>query len=253
MILLLFVVAFAAASPALVHRTGISSSANADRSSGPVSYDTSVYNARSLLSEAGVMSPSVESIVYVLPSRDVTAHGLSIANKLEKTREAFEGGSSPIVKTNVDGGVSVERIQGALNNAKGHPSIVVNMESIPQDLEAGRTYIVNVPPSSSVDAIDASISSSMSSPPSSTSSGRVVVVASATTAQESAERSQARRLANDASSSAQYYVYMTPNILAGVLFGFMFFVVAMIGFSCMNDIEGQTVFVSKLPDVGKEA
>ena len=72
------------------------------------------------------------------------------------------------------------------------------------------------------------------------------MVAAATTSSESASRRSARRLANDSSSSPTYYVYMTPNIMAGVLFGFLFIFISIIGFSCMNDLEGQTVFVSKV-------
>ena len=136
-ILLACLVAYAAASPAIVHSNFGAESSNAD-SSNRVSYHNSVLNARSLLTEAGVMSPSVESVVYVLPATSGTAHGLSIASKLEKTRAVFEGGSSPIIKSHVDGGVSIERIQGALNNVKGHPSVVVDMDDLPQDLEAGR-------------------------------------------------------------------------------------------------------------------
>ena len=135
----------------------------------------------------------------------------------------------------------------------GHPRFLLPPPTHSLTPYTHRTYIVNVSPNSPLSAIDASISSAMSTPPSGTSTGRVVVVASATTSQESATRRHARRLANDASSSEQYYVYMTPNILAGVLFGFMFIGVSMVGFGCMNDLEGQTVFVSKMPAVGKEA
>lgn len=50
-----------------------------------------------------------------------------------------------------------------------------------------------------------------------------------------------------------YYVSMTPNILAGILFTIMFTVVTWIGVSCMGMIQGQDVYVSKLPPVGREA
>jgi len=45
---------------------------------------------------------------------------------------------------------------------------------------------------------------------------------------------------------------MTPNILSGILFGFLFVFITITGMGCMNDIEGQTVFIDKMPYVGKE-
>mmetsp|Transcript_35536 Transcript_35536/g.64034 ORF Transcript_35536/g.64034 Transcript_35536/m.64034 type:complete len:302 (-) Transcript_35536:36-941(-) len=50
-----------------------------------------------------------------------------------------------------------------------------------------------------------------------------------------------------------YYVNMTPNIFAGLLFFFMFTMTAYIGLTCMNMIEGQDVYVKKLPHIGREA
>jgi len=40
--------------------------------------------------------------------------------------------------------------------------------------------------------------------------------------------------------------------MSGLLFSLLFIFVILVGTSCMNDIEGQTVFVSKQPSVGKE-
>lgn len=56
---------------------------------------------------------------------------------------------------------------------------------------------------------------------------------------------------NDNQSTAR--VSMTPNILAGLLFTFLFTFIALIGFNCMGSISGQDVFVSKYPVIGKEA
>jgi hypothetical protein len=50
-----------------------------------------------------------------------------------------------------------------------------------------------------------------------------------------------------------YYVQLTPNILAGLLFFFLFATVAMIGLSCMNMISGQDVYVHVMPSIGREA
>jgi hypothetical protein len=49
-----------------------------------------------------------------------------------------------------------------------------------------------------------------------------------------------------------YYVNMTPNIFAGLLFFFMFAFTAHLGLSCMNMIEGQDVYVKKMPHIGRE-
>jgi len=49
-----------------------------------------------------------------------------------------------------------------------------------------------------------------------------------------------------------YYVNMTPNIFAGILFFIMFAFTAHLGLSCMNMIEGQDVYVKKLPHIGRE-
>lgn len=53
--------------------------------------------------------------------------------------------------------------------------------------------------------------------------------------------------------SGVYYVHMTPNILAGLLFILLFTVITFIGISCMGAISGQDVYVSKMPSVGREA
>jgi hypothetical protein len=49
-----------------------------------------------------------------------------------------------------------------------------------------------------------------------------------------------------------YFVHMTPNILAGILFTFLFAFVTSLAISCMGSIAGQDVFVSKMPGVGRE-
>jgi hypothetical protein len=58
---------------------------------------------------------------------------------------------------------------------------------------------------------------------------------------------------DDADMSGVYYVSMTPNILAGLLFFLLFAVTTYIGVSCMGMISGQTVYVTKMPSIGREA
>jgi len=50
-----------------------------------------------------------------------------------------------------------------------------------------------------------------------------------------------------------YYVNMTPNIFAGLLFTFFFIFLSMIGFNCMGNISNSDIYVSKMPSVGREA
>jgi len=59
--------------------------------------------------------------------------------------------------------------------------------------------------------------------------------------------------ANDEDISGVYYVHMTPNILSGVMFTWLFAVVTWIGLSCMGMIAGQDVYVKKMPAIGREA
>jgi len=58
---------------------------------------------------------------------------------------------------------------------------------------------------------------------------------------------------NGGDDEVVYYVYMTPNILAGLMFAGLFTSVVFLGISCMGMIQGQDVFVSKMPSVGRES
>jgi hypothetical protein len=53
--------------------------------------------------------------------------------------------------------------------------------------------------------------------------------------------------------SGVYYVSMTPNIFAGLLFAFLFTFITLIAVSCMGMISGQDTYVSKYPSIGREA
>jgi len=50
-----------------------------------------------------------------------------------------------------------------------------------------------------------------------------------------------------------YYVRITPNILAGILFTLFFTSVAYLGITCMGMITGQDVYTDKYPTIGREA
>lgn len=53
--------------------------------------------------------------------------------------------------------------------------------------------------------------------------------------------------------SGEYYVSLTPNILAGLLFFFLFITITYIGVGCMGMISGGDVFATKMPGVGRES
>lgn len=82
-------------------------------------------------------------------------------------------------------------------------------------------------------------------------------------ANRAARASSSRRLEDEANNENQnnqnaqnqegvYYVNMTPNIFAGILFFFFFVFTAHLGLTCMNMIEGQDVYVKKMPHIGRE-
>ena len=53
---------------------------------------------------------------------------------------------------------------------------------------------------------------------------------------------------------ADTYLYLTPDIFTGLLSGFFFLATALIGVSCMNNIQGPTSFSHKenVPAIGRE-
>jgi len=59
--------------------------------------------------------------------------------------------------------------------------------------------------------------------------------------------------ADDNNYDGVYYVNMTPNIFAGLLFTFFFVFVTYLGVACMSMIQGQDVYVTKMPGIGREA
>lgn len=70
--------------------------------------------------------------------------------------------------------------------------------------------------------------------------------------QEDAGDDAAQAEGND-DMAGVHYVAMTPNILSGLLFFFMFIFVAYTGISCMGDIQGGDTFTDKYPSLGRES
>lgn len=52
---------------------------------------------------------------------------------------------------------------------------------------------------------------------------------------------------------ADTYLYITPDIFTGLMTGIFMFFVALIGLTCLGNIQGNSTFIEKLPIVGKEA
>jgi len=71
--------------------------------------------------------------------------------------------------------------------------------------------------------------------------------------QEEAQGDDANNNNYNSDMEGVYYVSLTPNILAGILFFFMFATVTWTGISCMGMIQGQEIYVHKMPTIGREA
>jgi len=213
------------AEPCLVH---CSSNAEAGERSD-VLYSTLPSSLKNVIND--VSSVSSETVVYMLPSDE----GMSVMGSLILTKKQFEEGAAPVVHSYLDS-ADLSDLEKVV-----HVDGIDGFEGL-ESLVDGRIYVVNVAPSTPLAQLDASISGAMTSP------SRTVLVTSRPLSSTSS--SPIRRLA---AADTTYYVYMTPNIMAGILFGILFTFCAILGFSCMNDLEGQTVFVSKMPTVGREA
>lgn len=64
------------------------------------------------------------------------------------------------------------------------------------------------------------------------------------------------RAATGAEFSIYYegtYLYITPDIFTGLMTMLFMFTVALIGFSCMGEIQGMSTFYDKVPSNGREA
>jgi hypothetical protein len=138
----------------------------------------------------------------------------------------------------------------ALEDVMEGSAVVVNSVSQCVDSMTSNKFVLcNVATLEDSEHIDSVISSVMNS-----DKDTVVGVSGVMTSSAKNRAVNARRLAdaNAADGDATYYVHMTPNILTGILFMILFTTVILVGTGCMNQIVGQTVFVSKQPAVGKE-
>ena len=153
---------------------------------------------------------------------------------------------------------------GMINHVTKHPNLREKA------LAEADVLIVNIPSSTDPSVIDAAVSQAVDH-----KSVACVVLAGVRSHSEtkmerdsqsrrnlaSMKQSARRRLeqnqADDAAveddTTGVYYVHMTPNIFAGILFTFMFAFVSYLGISCMSMIAGQDVYVNKMPSIGREA
>merc|ERR1712151_715226 len=120
--------------------------------------------------------------------------------------------------------------------------LIVNVDNVEEDTSSLDTAI-----SSSIDKAQSTILAGIRS---------IEEVKKARKLMSQTKTSAHRRRLEDAKNddySGVYYVNMTPNIFAGLLFTFFFVFVTYLGVACMSMIQGQDVYVDKMPSIGREA
>lgn len=160
-------------------------------------------------------------------------------NKMTSLESAFE-------EANVDGKVNKKEKEARKRS---------------RALAAADVLIVNVTPDSDMAALDSAVNSAVEH----SMVDNVVLTSVRSVEEVKLERKIAahrkllvspagrRRLADNDDETPTYYVSMTPNILAGLLYFFFFAWLAFLGISCMNMIQGQDVYAKKYPTIGREA
>lgn len=206
-------------------------------------------------SVSNVQSPA--SLTQIAKAVDKNAMQVN----LEELQRRFDE-SSADVQVSADGEVLPRKTHKANNRARA--------------LQAATTFIVDVPATTDPAVLDKIIVNSMEK-------ADVVLTAVRSVQEVKMERSKlaherisrmtdntallnSRRRLEDANANGQqgnnnaqqdmtniYYVSMTPNIMAGLLFFFLFVFVTYIGLTCMGMIAGQDVYVKKMPAIGREA
>jgi len=236
-------------------------------------YKSSGFDSRSLLESIPPPEDGKKNVIFVLERTDDGAEALSIlasAKKLQKI-ETLPYEAHPHV-SKIDSVTNIIRQVDILSGRKGSASSTP-LSSLSDALDAKNegskvrksTYVVKVSQESAGD-IDSVVNSVLSR----SDVSSVLLTAIRSFSEAKAERLQkldrkpkanrARRLDQAAADDAyngfdgsRYYVSMTPNILAGVLFFFFFAMSAIVGIGCMGRIAGQEVFTDKSPPVGREA
>jgi len=266
-LLLITAVVSAAAAPAIIWKGG---------SSGSPVHSSENVKAASLLESTLDESLVGSSVVFVL-GRDHNGNeglsGLASSGKLPRTQAHYEGAHA--IHHNVGGLESV----GFIAKQAGTNEISLdkfNRMMTHQNSLDHKVVVVNVDRKDSPKDIDSAIDKAIER------SGvhTVLLTAQRSTQEVQNERSLSRRknkviskkrealgpsrrrledqeeeeeAADDEEVVVPYYVNMTPNIFAGIMFTFLFITVTQIGLSCMGMIDNSDTFASKLPSVGREA
>ena len=197
-----------------------------------------------------------DSVYFVLENNSMGEDRLSAfasLNALPITKSSFDGASTSEVSSFVRD-VSYSSLTSHITHTES-PLVVTHMsldeitkvssnndnDSVPR-----RVLMVKVPQSVSASQLDSAVSSVSSL------TNTVFTVLGEDANKIKITSTNSRRLSDNYSETVNY-VNMTPNILAGLLYSFFFIFVTIVGMSCMNQIEGQTTFISKMPGVGREA
>lgn len=200
-------------------------------------------------------------------ARDARQSGVG-SGVAEVSMDEFQRKLSSIAQTEVDGEVDGKKVSKSEQKRR-------------RAISEADVLIVNVGANSDVAKIDSAVVAAIES-----SAVRNVVLSSIRSVQEvkharklavvdkftksrRAAASNGRRLDEDEANEENnndnnegqegvYYVNMTPNIFAGLLFFFLFAFTAHLGLTCMNMIGGQDVFLPKCgiqyyPHNGREA
>jgi len=224
-------------------------------------YNTSPIMSKSL-HDLHLSTSTHDSVYFVLENNSMGEDRLSAfasLNALPITKSSFDGASTSEVSSFVRD-VSYSSLTSHITHTES-PLVVTHMsldeitkvssnndndndndnDSVPR-----RVLMVKVPQSVSASQLDSAVSSVSSL------TNTVFTVLGEDANKIKITSTNSRRLSDDYSETVNY-VNMTPNILAGLLYSFFFIFVTIVGMSCMNQIEGQTTFISKMPGVGREA
>jgi hypothetical protein len=213
--------------------------------------------------------PSLKNVVFVV-GRDANGSegltGLTSNGSLPKIASKYADASS--VHHYVRG---IESIATITKDAKASTENV-HVTSLSEfkaavESESSNLVVVNVSADASPSEIDAAVTSAIED----SKVGSVVLTAVRGISEVKLERNAnakrdmhqmhgktngRRRLEEnddaDEDTSGIYFVHFTPNIFAGLLFGFFFMFITYVGLGCMDMISGQDVYVTKYPTIGRE-
>jgi len=233
-------------------------------------HSSDVIDAHALMTNVVTGSDSsLKNIVFVV-GRDANGSegltGLTSSGSLPKVASKYADASS--VHHYVRG---IESIATITKDAKASTQNV-HVTSLSEfkaavESDSSNLVVVNVSADASPSEIDAAVTSAIED----SKVGSVVLTAVRGISEVKLERNAnakrnmyqmhgktngRRRLADnedaDEDTSGIYFVHFTPNIFAGLLFGFFFMFITYVGLGCMDMISGQDVYVTKYPTIGRE-